>query len=132
MNKSKVQYLHFYITPNGPDDGQDEPTKTEPEYIPYELVSLTIESTHESNDSNWEIDYESGITTYGGVALEVDDDGNKDAEEDSEARTVTEDIEGDFGNMIKSGYAYYQVFEKSDFRFIPRNSISLGKTGSAT
>ena len=105
-------------TPGGPgEEFTWDPLSTE-------LISLTITSSHESNDETWETD---NPKLYGGVRLETTAPGTIGTQADP--FTCGPDFDGEYvyeGETRISGYNYFKVFYDGEFSYIKRNSISLG------
>lgn len=114
----------------------EETEEEEPSYsirpVPYKLVGLSIESSNPNGDKPWifpdhyPVDQTLTPRQYGGVVLKNERGVNKKAGEYSTCGIDDGPrndglIAGTLGEVV-SGYNYTDVFDQSEFRYIPFNS----------
>jgi len=104
MDGYEIEGFVYGYTETMSDSGEPTEIRTN---LKYEVVSMTMTSTHETNNDTW-VDGD----TYGGVTFDTESPGRKDELETSKAE-------------VEGGYDYFKLFEKGDYSYLPRNSIAL-------
>ena len=122
-------YVFRYTETTSPNGGEPTYSITP---VPYKLVGMSIESSNPNGDKPWvypdeyPVDKKITPTQYGGVVLKNARSDSKEAGEYSSCGIddgPKDDgiIMGSQGQVV-SGYNYTDVFDQSEFRFIPFNS----------
>ena len=96
------------MTPAPPDGGEDEPTREFKEWVPFRVKSATIYSEDPNDGNTWVYD---NPRNYGGIIVFTED---TPVDKEAEEKFIC--------GIEKSAYNYADVFDESDFGYIPRNT----------